>query len=127
MGKIFKESFVAIWATILGTICLVIFITALFGVNTFLEPLGLKAEREAVLQSQGYVDGSISGLETYKTEYARLEVKLAEAGNNKPLIAAYQAQQKAMLESICHMVAKMQSETVPTDVTNFIKTEGGCK
>ncbi|MFN8490608.1 MAG: hypothetical protein U0350_23665 [Caldilineaceae bacterium] len=126
MKTVFSESLGLIWTTIIGCVCLVIVLIVLFGLNALLEPLGLRVEREAVLQSQGYVDGNISGLETYKTEYARLDTKLVEAGNNQPLTSAYQAQQKAILEQMCSMVAKMKPETIPVDITNFIKVKGGC-
>ncbi len=126
MKNIFKESLGLVWTTIIGCVCLVIVVIVLFALNAQLEPLGLQVEREAVLQSQGYVDGNITGLETYKTEYVRLDTKLVEAGDNKPLTSAYQAQQKAILEQMCSMVAKMKPATISVDITNFIQAKGGC-
>ncbi len=121
-----RQSAIMLWSTVLAALCLVIMGVTLFGLDAILYPLQLKVEREAVLQSQGYVDGSITGLENYKLEYMRLESKIAEARQNTAVITAYQSQQKAILGSMCSITVKMKVETVPDTIARFMTEKGGC-
>lgn len=116
-----------LWSVVITALCLVILGVTLFGLDSIIYPLQLKVEREAVLQSQGYVDGSITGLENYKLEYMRLESKIAEAGQNAAVTTAYQAQQKAILGSMCSITVKMNAETIPETIVHFLTEKGGCQ
>lgn len=127
MRTVARQSAVMLWSVVITALCLVILGVTLFGLDSIIYPLQLKVEREAVLQSQGYVDGSITGLENYKLEYMRLESKIAEAGQNAAVTTAYQAQQKAILGSMCSITVKMNAETIPETIVHFLTEKGGCQ
>lgn len=111
----------AIWAWIVGLVVLGTIIS--FALNAWLYPWYLASQRNAVKQSQSFVDSQNTNMINEIQEYHKLDVSASNDPDSAPV---YHAQQVAIQDSICREKANMSPETVSRDVLTFLSQHGGC-
>ena len=106
--------FGAWWVYVLG---LIIAASVVFAV---LRPWFLNQETKAVRASNSYVTTVQTSLRTLKTSHDSLTVKKVEATDNPELVAAYDAQQQAILAQMRLEADKVNPDKVPADIRTLI-------
>lgn len=120
----FKE--VVKWS-VLALIALAILAFGTMAINGTLYPWWLSIQRKSVEQSKSFTDSNNNMLETYILEYGRLDVKIAESGNDESLASVYRAQQKAIVEKMCRQISTMAPGTVNPSTQTWLNSKGGCQ
>jgi hypothetical protein len=95
-------------------------------IQRYIYPEWLNVQRSAVESSKSYTDSKNTALMNLLSEEFALDTKIAEAKDDKELVAVYKSQQKAIKNQVCQMVATMKQGTVSSAVTQFISQNGGC-
>lgn len=114
----------AIWLTF---VLLLVTAAIVFGglvIQKYALPWWTSIQRTTVENSKSFTDANNNMLETYKLEYSRLDVKIAESPDDAPV---YKAQQKAILEKMCTEISTMQRSTVNPQTIQWLNSKGACK
>ena len=110
-----------------GFAILVIGIVAIIGIYALTYPTSLAIQRNAVEQSKSFIDSHNVQLENHKLEYSRLEVDIAHAGEDETSIAAYKAQQDAIIDMMCQLKSTMDVDTINPQTLTWLNSKGGCQ
>jgi exopolysaccharide biosynthesis protein len=92
-----------------------------------LYPWWLFIQRKSVESSKSFTDSNNNMLQAYILEYARLETKISEVQDNESLVAAYQAQQKAIITKMCTQISTMKRDTVNPTTLQWLQQKGNCR
>lgn len=127
MKRFFGELADTIGISVTVLVLIAIFVFGSLAISYIAYPAYLSVQRESVEASKSFTDSRNDALLNYQSEYGRLEIKIAESGDNPQVVSVYRTQQTAILDSMCHMVATMKNDTVSPTINQFIATNGGCK
>jgi hypothetical protein len=117
----------ATWYTIIAVVVIAVLSLGGLAIQGVVYPWWLSIQRESVESSKSFTDANNNMLQTYKLEYARLETKAVEAGNDTASVSAYRAQQSAVVEKMCTMISTMKIETVNPSILTWLNSKGGCQ
>ena len=117
----------SVWYSIIALVVIAIFAIGITALQGGLYPWWLSIQRRAVEQSKSFTDANNNMLETYMLEYSRLDTKIVEVEENKELIVAYEAQQKAIVGKMCRQVSTMVRDTVNPNTRTWLNSKGGCQ
>lgn len=116
-----------VYWTLVGLVLVALLAAGGLAIQRYAYPWWLSIQRKAVEDSKSFTDSNNNMLQTYILEHARLDTKIAEAGDNSELIVTYQAQQKAIVEKMCRQVSTMKKSTVNPDTLSWLNRNGGCR
>lgn len=122
-----KEFFGSLWYAFLVVLVLAILTFGGLAIQRWAYPWWLSVQRTSVEQSKSFTDANNNMLQTYITEYAALEVKLATAQEDENLVSAYKAQQQAILNKMCLQVSTMAPGTIHPSTSTWLNSHGGCQ
>lgn len=116
-----------VWWSVLTIVVLAIIIFGGLFIQRIAYPWWLSIQREAVEESKSFTDANNNMLQTYMLEYSRLDTKIVEAQGDIELVAAYNAQQIAILERMCRQISTMKIDTVNPNTLTWLNSKGVCK
>jgi exoribonuclease II len=123
-----KEEAKGVFQLLFWTLIIIVVLTvAITALNGTLYPWWLSLQRNAVENSDSFVDSNNNMLQQYILEHSRLDTKIAEAKGDETLIPAYKAQQKAIVERMCREIATMKRDTVNSNTITWVNSNGGCR
>lgn len=114
-----------IWFTLLTLLVVAILSFGGLAIRRYTLPAWFGIQREAVQESKSFVDSTNSNLANLKTEYTRLQAKIAESEKGES-IAAYEAQQDMVIDQMCIVVKTMNGNNVDYTINTFLAEHGGC-
>ncbi len=117
----------SIWWAVIALVIVAILAFGGLAIQRWAYPWWLSIQRESVENSKSFSDANNNMLETYKLEYTRLDTKIAEAGDDANLTAAYRAQQNAIIEKMCRQISTMKKATVNPSTLTWLNSKGGCQ
>ncbi|HSX39250.1 MAG TPA: hypothetical protein VLI92_01530 [Candidatus Saccharimonadales bacterium] len=105
-------------------------VIAVIALATFISlvayPYILNKQREAVQHSQQYVTSQVTALTTLKAQYDVLETKKVEQAGNADVVAAYNAQESAIIgqmwETYNLIPEDVRSQVVPQNIRTFLSS-----
>jgi hypothetical protein len=92
-------------------------------------PWQMKIERQAVKQSQSFVNSQNDALQTFITTYGGLEIQRTQAktAGDTDTATAITSQEKMILSQMCHQMANMNQDTISSYAKSFVASHGGCQ
>jgi hypothetical protein len=113
--------------TLLALLVIAILTIGTLALQGQLYPWWLAIQRQSVEQSKSFTDANNNMLATYILEHAALDTKTIEANDNAPVVAAYKAQQKAIVAKMCLQISTMDTNTVKPNTLTWLNNKGGCR
>lgn len=116
-----------VWYAVITVVVIAVLALGGLAVQRVVYPWWLSVQREAVEESKSFTDANNNMLQAYMLEYSRLDTKIAEAQGNVELVAAYNAQQSAIVERMCRQISTMKRDTVNPTTIQWLNGKGNCK
>ncbi len=118
---------------LLGLLIVAVLVTAVqaFGMATYgwVLPWQKSIERQAVKQSESFVNSQSDSMSTDMTQYAGLEVQLAQANTagDTGTATAIKGQENMIISQMCIQLHGMAKNTINPAYTSFVASHGGCQ
>jgi len=92
-------------------------------------PWQMKIERQAVKQSESFVNSQNDALSNMVTQYGGLEIQLAQANTagDTGTATAVKGQERMIISQMCRAINGMAPGTVAYNNSSFIASHGGCQ
>jgi hypothetical protein len=92
-------------------------------------PWQMKIERQAVKQSESFVNSQNDALSNMITQYGGLEIQYAQAKNvgDTGTETAVTGQERMILNQMCLQINGMAKGTVAPNISSFVGQHGGCQ
>lgn len=127
MKERLSELGIGFWYAVIAVVVIAALSLGIMAVQQVVYPWWLSIQREGVENSKSFTDANNNMLETYRLEYFRLDTKIAESQGDAEIIAAYEAQQTAIIERMCRQISTMKKETVNPAILAWLNSKGVCK